>query len=130
MVQVSEEIAQKPAPRERSLPGPLRALGRLCWNYWWSWAADGAAVFRDLDPGVWEECEHNPRRLLAEVSEFRLMQMATDPVYNERVRRLTAGFDEYMADTRTWGDREEKKITWDNPVAYFCAEYGIHHSLP
>src|SRR5918998_1979845 len=111
MVQAGEEIERRTAPRERALPEPLRALGRLAWNYWWSWAADGAAVFRDLDPAVWEECEHNPRRLLAEVSEFRLMQMATDPDYCERVRRLATSFEEYMSDRRTWGAEGDKKIT-------------------
>jgi starch phosphorylase len=130
MIQVGEEIERRVAPRERTLPESLRALGRLAWNYWWSWAADGAAVFRDLDPGVWEECEHNPRRLLAEVSEFRLMQMATDPIYNERVSRLAAHFDEYMAGGRASGAATGEKITWKHPVAYFCAEYGIHNSLP
>ena len=130
MLQVDEVTERRIAPRERALPEPLRALGRLAWNYWWSWAADGAAVFRDLDPAVWEECEHNPRRLLAEVAEFRLMQMATDPVYTERVSRLVTHFDEYMADNRTWNGHADKKITWQNPVAYFCAEYGIHNSLP
>lgn len=130
MVQAGEEIERRGAPRERNLPEPLRALGRLAWNYWWSWAADGAAVFRDLDPAVWEECEHNPRRLLAEVAEFRLMQMATDPIYNERVRLLAARFDEYMADGRVWNSESEKPITPQHPVAYFCAEYGIHNSLP
>src|ERR687884_147354 len=102
MIQVGEEIEQQRALSERRLPESLRSLERLAWNYWWSWSLDGASVFRDLDLAVWEECEHNPRRLLAEVSEFRLMQMATDPVYCERVRRLAAGFDEYMADNRTW----------------------------
>jgi starch phosphorylase len=130
MLQLDEEVERRKAPRERALPEPLRALGRLAWNYWWSWAADGAAVFRDLDPGVWEECEHNPRRLLAEVPEFRLMQMATDPVYIERVSRLSARFDEYMADRGTWDGRADRKITRENAVAYFCAEYGIHNSLP
>jgi starch phosphorylase len=130
MVQAAEEIERRMAPRERTLPEPLRSLGRLAWNYWWSWAADGAAVFRDLDPAVWEECEHNPRRLLAEVSEFRLMQMATDPVYNERVRVLAAHFDEYMADGQGFQAQSDKKITPAHPVAYFCAEYGIHNSLP
>src|ERR1044071_8927915 len=124
MLQVEEETERRAAPRERSLPEPLRALGRLAWNYWWSWAGGGTAVFRDLDPAVWEECEHNPRRLLAEVSEFRLMQMATDPVYKERVARLVARFDEYMADKRPWDSGDpDRKITWERPVAYFCAEY-------
>ena len=130
MVQAGEEVERRIAPRERRLPEPLRPLGRLAWNYWWSWAADGAAVFRDLDPAVWEECEHNPRRLLAEVAEFRLMQMATDPVYAERVSLLAARFDEYITDRRTWESHTDKRITREHPIAYFCAEYGIHNSLP
>src|SRR3954468_18587035 len=104
MVQSTEEIEHgEISATGQRLPWPLRPLERLAWNYWWSWAADGAAVFRDLDPAVWEECEHNPRRLLAETSEFRRMQMATDPVYNERVRRLGASFDEYMAGSSSKG---------------------------
>jgi starch phosphorylase len=131
MVQGTEEIDRAAALEARPLPEPLRALERLAWNYWWSWAADGAAVFRDLDPGVWELCEHNPRRVLAETSEFRLMQMATDPVYTERVRALAARFDAYMADARAWESTDQlKKLTPERAVAYFCAEYGVHNSLP
>ena len=131
MVQIIGRSERRVAARKRILPQPLRALDRLAWNYWWSWAADGAAVFRDLDPAAWEECEHNPRRLLAEVSEFRLMQMATDPMYIARVHNLAESFDQYMADTRTWSPRSGgKKITPESPVAYFCAEYGVHNSLP
>jgi starch phosphorylase len=132
MVQGTEEISRVVTQDARRLPEPLRALERLAWNYWWSWAADGAAVFRDLDPQVWETCEHNARRVLAETSEFRLMQMATDPVYTERVRQLAARFDEYMTDARAvWGTPDQqKKITPERPVAYFCAEYGAHNSLP
>ena len=37
------------------LPAPLMPLSQLAWNYWWSWAADGASLFRDLDPETWEE---------------------------------------------------------------------------
>src|SRR5437764_6527537 len=130
MVQVGDEIEQRVELRERRLPESLESLGRLAWNYWWSWTGGGTSVFRDLDPSVWEECEHNPRRLLMEVSEFRLAQMATDPVYCERVRQLAERFEQYMEDVRTWESHTDKRITRENPVAYFCAEYGIHTSLP
>jgi starch phosphorylase len=130
MVQLSEEVESQAAQRGRILPVSLQALERLAWNYWWSWAADGAALFRDLDPTVWDECEHNPRRLLAEVSEFRLMEMATDPHYCARVSRLAESFDAYMADERIWTPPSGAAITLENPVAYFCAEYGVHVSLP
>jgi glycogen phosphorylase len=111
-----------------ALPLPLQVLERLSWNYWWSWAPDGPGVFRDLDAELWEECEHNPRLMLARVAEFRLAQMATDPVYLERMNRLTADYERYTRERtaqQNWG-----AITREHPVAYFCAEYGIHNSLP
>ena len=107
------------------LPFPLQALERLSWNYWWSWSRDGASLFRDLDSEAWDECEHNPRRLLEKVSEYQLAQMATDPSYLEMLNRQLSSFDKYItAPQRSAG------ISPDHPVAYFCAEYGIHNSLP
>jgi glycogen phosphorylase len=108
-------------PRKNPLPAPLISLERLAWNYWWSWTADGESVFRDLDPEIWEECERNPRQLLA-----RLAEAATDPVYLERVRRLDESFQSYMAAS----PHEATAITPEHPVAYFCAEFGVHTSLP
>src|SRR5258706_223454 len=91
------EAANAPIPAEAfSLPLSIRPPTKLAWNYWWSWTEDGPAVFRDLDPEIWEEYEQNPRLLLARTSEYRLAQMATDPVYVDRVRRLVAAFDSYM----------------------------------
>ena len=82
-----------------TLPAPLQALERISWNYWWSWSAEGAGVFRDLDTELWDEWEHNPRLLLEKASPYRLAEMATDPVYIERVRRLAEQFDHYMTAT-------------------------------
>ena len=95
------EMEQRVA-RKNDLPAPLIPLERLAWNYWWSWAADGASVFRDLDPEIWEECEHNPRQLLAKTSAYRLAEAATDPVYLERVRRIDQSFQSYMALSPHW----------------------------
>jgi starch phosphorylase len=120
-----------PVTIKRELPHPLQPLQALAENYWWSWALDGSEIFRDLEPGIWEQCERNPRALLAQVSALRLAQMAADPMYAERVRLLAARFDAYMAETRPWaGLRAAKHVTRETPVAYFCAEYGIHSSLP
>lgn len=115
---------------ERKLPESVAALGRLAENYWWSWAADGPGVFRDLDPQLWEDCENNPRCLLSEVTELRLSRMATEPAYTERVGRLAEKFDRYMDAPETWARSHVPEITPENPVAYFCAEFGVHNSLP
>lgn len=119
------------AMRKRDLPATLQPLARLAWNYWWSWAPDGAEVFRDLDPGLWQQCEQNSRALLAQVSDLRLAQMAADPTFSDRVRRLAERFDTYMIDTRPSPKLNvPATITRENPVAYFCAEFGVHNSLP
>src|SRR2546430_14331841 len=111
--------------RTRDLPATLQPLERLAWNYWWSWAPDGAEVFRDLDPGLWQQCEQNPRALLAQVSDLRLAQIAADPTFSDRVRRLSAKFDDYLADNRPWPKLQlASRITRETPIAYFCAEYG------
>jgi starch phosphorylase len=115
---------------ETKLPETIAALERLSWNYWWSWNPDGTSIFRDLDQRVWAECEHNARRLLKEVPQYSLMRMATDPVYIERVRRVAEGFDAYMSAGATWASENARAITREHPVAYFCAEFGVHHSLP
>ena len=120
------EIEQRVA-RKNELPAPLIPLERLAWNYWWSWAAEGESVFRDLDPEIWEECERNPRQLLAKISAYRLAEAATDPVYLERVQRLDASFQSYMNSTP---HLQSTQITKEHPVAYFCAEFGVHTSLP
>jgi len=133
MVQaMMETVTQtKTEPRSRALPETIDALERLSWNYWWSWSPDGAELFRTLDPELWKTCEHNPRALLAGTSEVNLTRMATEPLYVERVRRLAENFDAYMnSSAPTWAAQHAQGITREHPVAYFCAEFGVHHSLP
>src|SRR6267142_323581 len=129
--ETEKEIQLPTEPRRRDLPPPLQPLEPLAWNYWWSWAPDGVEVFRDLDPGTWEQCERNPRALLAQTSDLQLSQMAADPAFADRVLRLSERFKAYQADTKTWSKLQiGPRISPQNPVAYFCAEYGIHSSLP
>src|SRR5215207_10640072 len=135
MVQMMREAeptqVREEAAGATKLPETIEALERVSRNYWWSWNPDGHAVFRDLDQEAWDECEHNPRRLLKDAPQYSLMRMATDPVYVERVRRLAEGFDAYMASGHeTWAARHARPLTHERPVAYFCAEFGVHHSLP
>lgn len=128
---IEADIESIASARSRMLPPPLQPLLALSWNYWWSWAPDGNEVFRDLDPGLWQQCEQNPRALLAQISNLRLAQVAADPSFADRVRRLSATFSNYLKDRSPWPKLQlSKRITTENPIAYFCAEYGVHNSLP
>jgi starch phosphorylase len=110
----------------RPLPENLQILDKLSDNFYWSWTAQGSEIFRDLDAQLWEKVEQNPRRMLKEISDLRLWQKSCEPSYVERVHAFAARADEYLAaPTNSFG-----RITRENPIAYFCAEYGIHNSLP
>ncbi len=126
MIETSE--AQEVPAREVQLPTPLSPLMHLSWNFWWSWSADGPSLFSCLDPNLWEESEHNPRLLVARTPEYRLAQMAVDPVYTTRIAKLFTSFKNYLELDKK--PSNSALITPDRPVAYFCAEYGVHNSLP
>jgi len=106
--------------RRRELPPPLQPLEPLAWNYWWSWAPDGVEVFRDLNPAIWEQCERNPLALLAQTSDLRLAQVAADPAFADRIRRLSERFNAYLSDTQISAKLQlAPRISSQNPVAYF-----------
>ncbi len=128
---IETETGTESVTPSRQLPPPLEPLQPLSWNYWWSWAPDGNEVFRDLDPGLWQQCEQNPRLLLSQVSDLRLAQVAADPAFADRTKRLSVRFNDYLSDRRPWPKLQlAPRITRATPVAYFCAEFGIHNSLP
>jgi glycogen phosphorylase len=110
----------------REIPENLKQLIEISDNFYWSWQTEGAGVFRDLDPFTWEKVEQNPRRMLKEISEFRLWQRAAEPRFVERVQAFAAKQAEYLAQPPI----PRGRATVENPIAYFCAEYGIHNSLP
>ncbi len=125
------EIKSEIAVRARELPTTLKPLEKLAWNYWWSWAPDGPEIFRDLDPGLWQQVEQNPKALLAQISDLQLTRMAADPAFASRAEQLSHRFAAYINETRSWpGLKLSARVTPQTPVAYFCAEYGVHSSLP
>lgn len=113
----------------RELPGQLKDLDRLSLNYFWSWHPEGVKLFRDLDSSLWDECEQNPRELLNRVRQVRLQQIATDDEYLRDLNSFVKKFDEYISAESEYRSGEVTP-TVDAPAAYFCAEYGVHNSLP
>ncbi|WP_445150748.1 alpha-glucan family phosphorylase [Baekduia sp. Peel2402] len=103
------------------LPGELEVLARVAYNYAWAWDPDGDALFGDVDPDRWVSCAGNPVRLLQEASAERLSAAASDAAILERADAL---------DRRLAEHRAAPPSRPGAPVAYFCAEYAIHASLP
>jgi starch phosphorylase len=103
------------------LPGEMEPLARIAYDYAWAWDPDGHAVWEAIDPERWRACGTNPVRLLQETTGERLTAAAADA---DLVRRAAA-LDQRLRDHRAAPASRD-----GGPIAYFCAEYAVHVSLP
>lgn len=111
---------------KRDLPAVLAPLEEVSRNFFWSWRPEGVELFRELAPGLWQACEQSPRVFLERVSDLRLEQKSHDSHYLEKLHQFVSLQCEYLSRPKKSFDC----VTPENPVAYFCAEYGVHNSLP
>jgi glycogen phosphorylase len=107
------------------LPEPLAGLSRLAYNFRWAWTPGGPELFGDLDPARWERCGESPVRLLQEADVDALRRAAADDAYLARIAGLESVLREELDRPAASGPASP-----DRPVAFFCAEYGVHASLP
>ncbi len=112
-----------------SLPERIGALGELAYNLWWSWHPEARMLFKMLDRRAWKESGHNPVKMLRELPQEILKSASNDRDYLNYYDIVIAKFREDITLKEGWfsGNIEPTKCL---PIAYFSAEYGLHHSLP
>jgi len=111
------------------IPEKLGRLEELSNDLLYSWEHSVRSLFFRLDPALWEGCGHNPKLFLHRVSQQRLDEAAEDRIYMEAYNRALTSYDSYI--------QEQQRKSIDpflshkkDLVAYFCAEFGLHESLP
>ena len=111
-----------------ALPEPLSALRTIAQNMFWCWNYEFIELFRQIDPEKWEQCGHNPVKLLGSVSQTRLNDLATMQGYIYQLKQAQEKLNHYLS-SPGWFDKD-----WANGkkpiIAYFSFEFGIHESLP
>lgn len=119
------DIQRAAAELAERLPAALAPLARLAFNYRWSWLPGGPELFRSIDPERFAIGAENPVRLLQEAPARALRAAAGDQALIGQARALESA-------VRVELDRPPAAgpITPGDPVAFLCAEYGIHVSLP
>src|SRR5438270_5600681 len=110
------------------LPKRLARLDELAGNLWYSWDRATRAIFARLNPALWDAVGRKPRAMLQRIDERRLIAAASDPAFLDSLHRVLAAFDAYQADAPFRQNSGGFKP--DELVAYFCAEFGVHESLP
>ena len=110
----------------RYVPTRLAPLARVAYNFSWVWHPDGEQVFRDIDAYRWRLCGQNPVRFLQEAPEDCLDRAALDLSLVARVEALRDDLEQDLARPT----REDGVASLEQPIAFFCAEFGLHRSLP
>jgi glycogen phosphorylase len=118
------DLARRAAALSDRLVEGLRPLAAVAYNYRWSWHPDGAALFRDISGFRWEHSGQNPVRFLNDLWPATQAKAAEDPSIRARVDALAADVAADLARP----DRPRPGV--DGPVAFFCAEFGVHVSMP
>lgn len=107
------------------LPERIARLAELAGNLWYSWHRGTRTLFAQLDPALWTEVNHSPKTLLHNIAQRRLDEVARDAGFVAAYDAALAAYDAYHAPRAP-----DPRFAAGAVVAYFCAEFGLHESLP
>jgi starch phosphorylase len=114
------------APSHVRVPPELEGLRRLAYNLYWSWHPQARALFARINGGVWARI-HSPIPVLTSMVDWPALLDNSD--FMVQAQRVIGEFDRYMANGADhWFHRRHARDL-QGPIAYFCAEYGLHESL-
>jgi len=107
-----------------TLPKEIEGLRDIALNLWWTYNPRGKKLFRLLNPYLWKESNHNPIKMLKRMNEKDFQKICANKDFIREYHYVHTLFRSYINDINSCV--KEKSL----PIAYFCAEYGLHHSLP
>ncbi len=123
---MTESVGKERFP---SIPERISGLGELAYNLWWSWHPEARMLFKMLSRAAWKVSVHNPVKMLHDLDVGVLDAASRDPRF---LRHYDAVMARFRAEVKTASGWFHSNITDPgmSPIAYFSAEYGLHHSLP
>ncbi len=111
------------------IPDRLARLHELADDLLYSWDRQVRGLFFRLDRALWERCGHSPKIMLRRVSQARLEEAAEDRIFMEYYNRALSIFDSYHS-AQERSDIAAPLVPGEDLIAYFCAEFGLHESVP
>lgn len=111
------------------VPARIDGLRELACNLWWSWHHQARDLFNMLNPAAWQLSVHNPVKLLHEIDRSVLERAAENEHFLRHYDAVISRFRSEMRAKGGWFPSHIRNPT-NVPIAYFSAEYGLHHSMP
>ena len=115
-------------PDSFDLPRRIKRLADLSHNLWWMWNPEVTRMFKEMEPILWDDCDHNPIVFLRKIDRSILNWLTTDRYFLDKYDRIMREFDRYMSDKDTWYAKTYPELS-DEQIAYFSFEFGLHESL-
>lgn len=109
------------------MPQGLKGLVELALDMRWSWSHRADALWRRLDPELWQSTG-NPWLILIRIGDRRLQRLAADPDFLGEIEEQLTAYRTAMA-APTWF-AEQGLSGRLRQVAYFSMEFGITETLP
>ena len=111
------------------LPQRLQGLVDVACNLNWTWNREARHLFYTIDQQLWTRVRHNPFLLLQQVGAERLGQCADDPAFLAQYDAVMRWAAAERTPSRTWFSEHFPEQSHET-IAYFCAEFGFHHTVP
>ncbi len=115
--------------RETEVAVLRRRLAEMAQNLWWTWEPEAIEIFRDIDADLWRRSSHNPIGFLGNLNDKELAARVEGKDIESRINFQFRRLEEYLNPAQSFGQKHAGPL-WRQPVAYFCAEFGLHESLP
>ncbi len=111
-----------------NLPAGLEGLDDLAYNLWWTWTPRAQALFSRINASAWTR-HRNAIAVLRYADQARWAELAADEDFMVDASRVLDEFNRYLGNgSDSWyAKAPERELP--GPIAYFCAEFGIHESM-
>ena len=116
------------AGHDFNLPAELAGLGDLAYNLWWTWSPRAQALFTRINPSAWAR-HRNSIAVLRYSDQARWAELTADEDFMVDASRVLDEFTRYMGNGEGSWYRSNPDRVLPGPIAYFCAEFGIHESM-
>lgn len=110
------------------IPRDFDRLYDLAYNLWWAWDPLAYELWGRIDAKRWIY-NRNPLSLLPLVEKETWEALSATNAFVELYAEVVRRMDSYLGSQDTWWSRNHEDAL-NGPIAYLCAEFGVHHKLP
>lgn len=116
--------------KNMNLPSTLTPVLGLASNYWWSWNQESYEIFQAFSKETWDKTRTPLKTIKAGLTEnsVHVEALSKDSTFLAKIESAQRKLDGYIKKGNHDYYSAPKELK--GPIAYFCAEFGIHESLP